>query len=87
MKNSDYCNCKIVANILYIVSKNLFDALRLDPMKNITIEDVKEILRIEVKKLFSTFIIINMELMFSIKISSVRVFQRLLRRKKDYEID
>jgi hypothetical protein len=50
LKNSDYCNCKIVANILYIVSKNLFDELRLDPMKNITIEDVKEILRIEVKK-------------------------------------
>ena len=50
LKNSDYCNNKIVANSLYIVSKNLFDELRLDPMKNITIEDVKDILRIEVRK-------------------------------------
>ena len=50
LKNSDYCNSKIVANSLYIVSKNLFDELRLDPMKNITIEDVKDILRIEVRK-------------------------------------
>ena len=50
LKNSDYCNIKILANSLYIVSKNLFDELRLDPMKNITIEDVKDILRIEVRK-------------------------------------
>ena len=50
LKNSDYCNSKIVANSLYIVSKNLFDELRLDPMKKITLEDVKEILRIEVRK-------------------------------------
>ena len=50
LKNSDYCNSKIIAKSLYIVSKNLFDELRLDPMKNITIEDVKDILRIEVRK-------------------------------------
>ena len=50
LKNSDYCNSKILANSLYIVSKNLFDELRLDPMKKITLEDVKEILRIEVRK-------------------------------------
>ena len=50
LKNSDYCNSKILANSLYIVSNNLFDELRLDPMKKITLEDVKEILRIEVRK-------------------------------------
>ena len=50
LKNSDYCNSKIIAKSLYIVSKNLFDELRLDPMKNITIKDVKDILRIEVRK-------------------------------------
>ena len=50
LKNSDYCYSKIVANSLYILAQNIFEEFRTCNMKDITSEDVKEILRIEVRK-------------------------------------
>ena len=50
MKNSDHCYSKIVANSLYIIAQNIFEEFRNGNMKDITLEDVKNILRIEVRK-------------------------------------
>ncbi len=50
LKSSDYCHSKIVANTLYFVAQNIFEELRTGSMKDITLDDVKEILRIEVRK-------------------------------------
>jgi integrase len=50
LKNSDYCYSKIVANSLYIVAQNIFEELRMGKKKNVTSEDVKDILRIELRK-------------------------------------
>jgi len=50
LKSSDYCHSKIVANTLYFVAQNIFEELRIGSMKDITLDDVKEILRIEVRK-------------------------------------
>ena len=47
---SDYCHSKIVANTLYFVVQNIFEELRIGSMKDITLDDVKDILRIEVRK-------------------------------------
>ena len=45
LKNSDYCYSKIVANCLYILAQNIFEEFRTGNMKDITSEDVKEILK------------------------------------------
>ena len=50
LKNSDYCYSKIVANTLYHLAQNIFQEIRIGKMKNITAEDVKDILRVEVRK-------------------------------------
>jgi hypothetical protein len=50
LKNSDYCYSKIMANSLYLLAQNIFEDYRIGNMKNITLEDVKEILRVEVRK-------------------------------------
>ena len=50
LKNSDYCYSKIIANSLYIIAQNIYEEFRNGNMKDITIEDVKNILRIEVRK-------------------------------------
>jgi len=50
LKSSDYCHSKIVANTLYLVAQNIFEELRIGSMKDITLDDVKDILRIEVRK-------------------------------------
>ena len=50
LKNSDYCYSKIVANTLYQQAQNIFQEIRIGKMKNITAEDVKDILRVEVRK-------------------------------------
>ena len=50
LKSSDYCHSKIVANTLYFVAQNIFEELRTGSMKDITLDDVKDILRIEVRK-------------------------------------
>ena len=50
LKISDYCHSKIVANTLYFVAQNIFEELRIGSMKDITLDDVKDILRIEVRK-------------------------------------
>ena len=49
LKNSDYCYSKIAANSLYILAKNICEKFRTGNMKDITSEDVKEILGIEVR--------------------------------------
>ena len=45
LKNSDYCYSKIVSNSLYIIAQNIFEELRAGHMQDITLEDVKDILR------------------------------------------
>ena len=50
LKNSDYCYSKIVSNSLYIIAQNIFEELRMGKKKNVTSEDVKDILRIELRK-------------------------------------
>ena len=50
LKNSDYCYSKILANSLYILAKGIFRDYREGDMKEITIEAVKEILRVEVSE-------------------------------------
>ena len=50
LKNSDYCYSKIVANSLYIIAQNIFEELRAGHMQDITLEDVKDILRQKVKQ-------------------------------------
>ena len=50
LKNSDYCYIKMLANSLYILAQGIFSDYREGDMKEITIEAVKEILRIEVRK-------------------------------------
>jgi integrase len=50
LKNSDYCCSKNVAHTLYFLTQTIFKEFRIGKMKDITLEDVKDILRIEVKK-------------------------------------
>lgn len=50
LKNSDYCYSKIVANSLYIIAQNIFEELRAGHMQDITLEDVKDILRQKFKQ-------------------------------------
>ena len=50
LKNSDYCYSKIVANSLYIIAQNIFEELRAGHMQDITLEDIKDILRQKVKQ-------------------------------------
>ena len=50
LKNTDYCYSKMIANSLYILAQGIFSDCREGDMKEITLEAVKEILRIEVKK-------------------------------------
>ena len=50
LKHSDYCYSKIVANSLYIFAQNIFEELRAGQMQDITLEDVKDILRQKVKQ-------------------------------------
>ena len=50
LKNSDYCYSKNVAHTLYFLTQTIFDEFRIGKMKDITLEDVKEILRVEVRK-------------------------------------
>ena len=50
MKNSDYCYSKNIAHTLYFLTQTIFKEFRIGKMKDITLEDVKDILRIEVKK-------------------------------------
>ena len=50
LKSSDYCYSKNIANTLYSLVQSIFEDFRIGKMKNITLEDVKDILRIEVRK-------------------------------------
>jgi integrase len=50
LKNSDYCYSKIVANSLYIIAQNIFENIREGHMQDITLEDVKDILRQKFKQ-------------------------------------
>ena len=50
LKNSDYCYSKIVSNSLYIIAQNIFEELRAGHMQDITLEDVKDILRQKFKQ-------------------------------------
>jgi integrase len=50
LKNSDYCCSKNIAHTLYFITRTIFKEFRIGKMKDITLEDVKDILRIEVKK-------------------------------------
>ncbi len=38
LKNSDYCNSKIIANTLYNLAQKIFQEIRIGKMKNITKE-------------------------------------------------
>ena len=50
LKNSDYCYSKIVANSLHIITQDIFENIRAGHMQDITLEDVKEILRQKFKQ-------------------------------------
>ncbi len=50
LKSSLYSHSKIISTNLYNLSQSIFREVREGYMKNITLEDVKEILRIEVRK-------------------------------------
>ena len=50
LKNSDYCYSKIVSNSLYIIAQNIFENIREGHMQDITLEDVKDILRQKFKQ-------------------------------------
>ena len=50
LRSSLYSQCKVVSTNLYNISQHLFREVRECKMKNITLEDVKNILRIEVRK-------------------------------------
>ena len=50
LKNSNYCYSKIVANSLYIIAQNIFENIREGHMQDITLEDVKDILRKKFKQ-------------------------------------
>jgi len=51
LNNSDYCYSKIMANSLYLIAQNIFEDFRIGNMKNITLEDVKEILSQKFKQI------------------------------------
>ena len=50
LKNSDYCYSKIIANQLYIIAQNIFEEIRTGNMQDLTLEDVKSILRQKFKQ-------------------------------------
>ena len=50
LRSSLYSHCKIISTNLYNISQHLFREFRQGKMKDITLEDVKNILRIEVRK-------------------------------------
>jgi len=50
LRSSLYSQCKVISTNLYNISQHLFREFRQGKMKDITLEDVKNILRIEVRK-------------------------------------
>jgi integrase len=50
LRSSLYSQCKVVSTTLHHISQHLFREFRQGKMKDITLEDVKNILRIEVRK-------------------------------------
>ena len=50
LKNSNYCYSKIVANSLYIITQDIFENIRAGHMQDITLDDVKDILRKKFKQ-------------------------------------
>ena len=50
LKNSNYCYSKIVANNLYIITQDIFENIRAGHMQDITLDDVKDILRKKFKQ-------------------------------------
>ena len=50
LKSSLYSHSKIISTNLYNLSQSIFREVREGYMKNITLEDVKNILRVEVRK-------------------------------------
>ena len=50
LRSSLYSHSKIISTNLYNISQHLFREFRQGKMKDITLEDVKNILRIEVRK-------------------------------------
>ena len=52
LKSSLYSHSKIISTNLYNLSQFIFREVREGYMKNITLEDVKNILRVEVRKSF-----------------------------------
>jgi len=50
LRSSLYSHCKIISTNLHNISQHLFREVREGKMKNITLDDVKDILRIEVRK-------------------------------------
>ena len=50
LKNSDYFYSNFTANSLYVIAQNIFEELRLGYMQDITLEDVKDILRQKFKQ-------------------------------------
>ena len=50
LKNSNYCYSKIVANSLHIITQDIFENIRAGHMQDITLDDVKDILRKKFKQ-------------------------------------
>lgn len=50
LRSSLYSHCKIISTNLHNISQHLFREFRQGKMKDITLDDVKDILRIEVRK-------------------------------------
>ena len=50
LKNSNYCYSKIVANNLYMITQDIFENIRAGHMQDITLDDVKDILRKKFKQ-------------------------------------
>ena len=50
LKNSNYCYSKIVANNLHIITQDIFENIRAGHMQDITLDDVKDILRKKFKQ-------------------------------------
>ena len=50
LRSSLYSHCKIISTNLHNISQHLFREFRQGKMKDITLDDVKDILRVEVRK-------------------------------------
>ena len=85
LKSSLYSQSKIISTNLYNLSQFIFREVREGKMKDITLEDVKNILRVEVRK--SLLHIHHYEFGTNVfskdKLNESR--SRLIRKKKDYE--